>query len=42
MKYLKKCYENKEGLKLWLNENFIITLNVRKDPEFYGRYIIYI
>ncbi|CAD8204171.1 unnamed protein product [Paramecium pentaurelia] len=42
VKYLNKCYENKEGLKLWLNENFIITLNVRKDPEFYGRYIIYI
>ncbi|CAK64571.1 unnamed protein product (macronuclear) [Paramecium tetraurelia] len=42
IKYLQKCFENKEGLKLWLNESFIITLNVRKDPEFLGRYIIYI
>ncbi|CAK68476.1 unnamed protein product (macronuclear) [Paramecium tetraurelia] len=42
MKYLNKCYESKEALKLQLNENFFINLNVRKDPGFYGRCIIYI
>ncbi|CAD8126178.1 unnamed protein product [Paramecium sonneborni] len=42
VQYLYKCIESKEDLKLWLSENFIITLNVCKDAEFNGRYIIYI